>query len=153
MATHAQIEAAQAVTRKTVAAALEDNGLGLVILHHCLDDWLENCLVRRVVNAIPQREIDGVVLAVADSDVAELAGTGEVLAVLVEGDGHDTVGRVEGLLDTIAMMDINVNVEDALLVAQEFENGENDVCAVRWNISEPSVDSKHSETGVRIPLT
>ena len=35
---------------------------------------------------------------------------GEVFAELVEGDGHDAVRRVEGLLDAVSMMNVDVDV-------------------------------------------
>ncbi len=34
----------------------------------------------------------------------------EVLSVLVEGDGHDTVGGVEGLLHSVSMVNVNVHI-------------------------------------------
>ena len=40
----------------------------------------------------------------------EVAGAGEVLSILVEGDSHDSVCRVEGLLNTVAMVNVNVDV-------------------------------------------
>ena len=42
----------------------------------------------------------------------EIAGAGEVLAVLVEGDGHHSVRRVEGLLHPITVVDVDVHVQD-----------------------------------------
>ena len=45
----------------------------------------------------------------------DVAGAGEVLAVFVERHSHDAVRRVKGLLDTVAVVDVNVNVQDALV--------------------------------------
>lgn len=45
----------------------------------------------------------------------------------MEGDGHDAVGGVEGFLDTISVVDVNVDVEDAWVEAKEFEDAEDDV--------------------------
>jgi hypothetical protein len=45
----------------------------------------------------------------------------------VEGDSHDSVGRVESLLDTVTVVNVDVNVEDSLLKAKELNNTENDV--------------------------
>jgi hypothetical protein len=36
----------------------------------------------------------------------------------VEGDGHDAVGGVEGLLNTVAVVDIDVDVENARVEAE-----------------------------------
>ena len=40
---------------------------------------------------------------------------GEVFAELVEGDGHDAVRRVEGFLDAVALVDVDVDVQHALV--------------------------------------
>jgi hypothetical protein len=45
----------------------------------------------------------------------------------VERNSHDTVGGVESLLNTITVMDINIDVEDPLFKSKEFENTEDDI--------------------------
>lgn len=40
---------------------------------------------------------------------------------------EDAVSGVEGFFDAIAVVDIDVNVEDTLVVAEEFYDRENDV--------------------------
>ena len=45
----------------------------------------------------------------------DVASARKVLAVLVERDGHDAVGCVESLLDAVAVVHINVNVQNALV--------------------------------------
>ena len=47
----------------------------------------------------------------------EISGAREVLPVLVQGQGHDTVGRVEGLLHPVTVMDVYVNVQHPLVVS------------------------------------
>lgn len=122
MAAHAQVEAAKTITRQTVTTALEDNSLRLEVLHDGADDGLENGAIGVVVDTIAEREVDGIVLARSDTNVAQLAGTGEVFAVLVEGYGHDAIRRVKGFFDTIAVVHIDIDVENALLETQEFKD-------------------------------
>jgi hypothetical protein len=45
----------------------------------------------------------------------------------VEGNSHNTVGGVEGLLNTITVMDVNIDVEDPLFESEELEDAENDI--------------------------
>lgn len=99
----------------------------MVVVHHGLDDGLENGLVGIISNTIAKRKINSVILSHTNSNVAQLASTGEILSVLMEGAGHNSVGSVKSLLNTITMMDINVDIKNALLVSQELENGEDDV--------------------------
>ena len=47
---------------------------------------------------------------------SKVAGAGEVLAVLVEWDGHHSVSRVERFLDSVAMMNVDVQVKYALMI-------------------------------------
>ena len=84
MTFHAKVETTKTITRETVSTALEDNSFRLIVVHDTLDDRFEDRLVRDVVNAIAKREIDCVVFALANTNIAQLTSTWEVFAVLVE---------------------------------------------------------------------
>ena len=64
--------------------------------------------------------------------LVEAAGAGEEnrFVVLVEGKRHDAVGGPERLFDAVAMVDVDVDVEDARIRAQHLEDGEDDVVDV-----------------------
>lgn len=127
MAGHTEIEATETVTRQTVTTTLKNHGVRVVEFHDARDDRFEDGLVRGVVDSVTEREVDGVVLALADTNVTKLTGSREILAILVERDRHDSVGGIEGLLDTITVVNIDIDVEDALVEAQELEDTENDI--------------------------
>jgi hypothetical protein len=127
MSSHAEIKAAEPVARKTVATTLQHNGFGLEVIHYSLDGRLEHALVCLVRDAIAEWKVDGIVLASANADVAQLASAGEVLAVFVERDSHYTVGGIESFLNAVAVMYVNVNVEDSLLVSKELDDPKDDV--------------------------
>ena len=89
-------------------------------------------LIGGVINSISEREVETVVFASASSDVPEkvisisenhkqtisispkISCSREVLSILVERDSHYTVCGVEGLLDTISVVDVDVNVQHSL---------------------------------------
>ena len=89
-------------------------------------------LIGGVINSISQREVETVVFASASSDVPEkvisisenhkqaisispkISCSREVFSILVERDSHHTVCGVEGLLDTISVVDVDVNVQHSL---------------------------------------
>lgn len=48
----------------------------------------------------------------------------------MEGKGHDSIGRPEGLLDAITMVNVNIDVEDTRVVQEELEDREDDVIYV-----------------------
>jgi hypothetical protein len=49
----------------------------------------------------------------------------------VKRDGHDAVGGIEGFLDSVTVVDVDVNIQDSLLEAEELDDPQNDVCEVR----------------------
>lgn len=49
----------------------------------------------------------------------------------MEATCHDTVCCVESFLDAITVVDININIQDTLVVSEEFKNAEDDV----WMVS------------------
>ena len=46
-----------------------------------------------------------------------LARAGEILPILVETNGHHAIGSEKGLLDTVAMVHVDVNVEHTLVIS------------------------------------
>lgn len=84
MTSHTKVEATQAIARQTVTTTLQDDSLWSVPFHNALDDGLENALVGHIVDPISEREVDGIMFAMADTDVAELTRSREVFSVLVE---------------------------------------------------------------------
>lgn len=97
---------------------MEHDGFGAVVVHDGFDDWFEDVFVGPVVNAIAEGEIDGVVFALADTDIAELTGTREIFAVFVKRHGHDSVCGVESFFNAVTVVDVDVDVQDALLVPE-----------------------------------
>lgn len=114
MTLHTEIEASESVTGQAVSTTLKYNGFGSVVLHNTFDDWLEDSLVRSIINAIAERKVDRVMLSLANANVAKLSSTRKVFAILVERDCHDPISGIESFFDTIAMMNVDVDVEHAL---------------------------------------
>jgi len=125
----------------------------LIEVHNRLDDRLEHALVRLIRDAVSQREVDCVVLTIANTNIAELTSTREVFAVLVEGDGHDAVGSVEGFFDAVAVVDIDVDVEDALLVAEQFDDTKYNVCRNLASVSDHYFQRTGPEPTIHITET
>jgi hypothetical protein len=71
--------------------------------------------VGRICDAIAEGKVDRMVFAIAHANVAKLAGTREILAVLVERASHDAIGSVEGFLHTVTVMDVNINIKNTLV--------------------------------------
>jgi len=56
---------------------------------------------------------------------ANITSTGEEFSETVERAGHDTIGGVESLLDTVAMVDVDIDVENTRVDTKQLENTEN----------------------------
>mmetsp|Transcript_19563 Transcript_19563/g.49742 ORF Transcript_19563/g.49742 Transcript_19563/m.49742 type:complete len:489 (-) Transcript_19563:155-1621(-) len=125
------VEAAQPVVGQRVGATLHDNGPRLEHLHDLAHDGPEQRQEGVVGGAVLERHVDRVVLAVELAAVAQRAGAREeVVAVLVEGHGHDAVAHVERLLHAVAMVHVDVDVQHARVVAQQLQDGQHQVVHV-----------------------
>lgn len=63
---------------------------------------------------------------------ANISRAGKELSEAVEGAGHHAVRSVEGLLHTVTVVDIDVDVKNAGVDAQQLKDTENaDVSCVR----------------------
>lgn len=131
-----EVEAAQAVAAEAVGAALQDDGAGAVGVDAGADDVFEELDVGFVVDAVVEGHVEGVVGAwverVRRAGAVQAAGAGEevVLVVFVEGDGQHAVGRPECLLDAVAVVDVDVDVHDSRVVAEELQHAQDDVVHV-----------------------
>lgn len=75
-----------------------------------------------VINSILEWNIERVVFSLLCSDLIHVPRPGkEVVTKLVEGDSHDPVCEVESLLNSVAMVNINVNVEHSWVVPAQPE--------------------------------
>ena len=97
VASERQIKDTQSVSGKRIGAALEDNHTRLIGLNHFGDYRLKDTLVRRVVDAVVERDVDCVVLPSLGSNVFEITRfRKKVFAELMERHCHHPIGRIEG---------------------------------------------------------
>ena len=116
MAFDGQVEASKAVPRERVRARLEYDRIGPVHLHDLGHDGLEELPVVLVIDSVLERDVEAVVLALGVADVIEVARAREVLPELMEGRRKDAIRGVERLLHAVAVVDVDVDVEHALVV-------------------------------------
>ena len=102
-----------------------------IIFHHTFDYGFEDAFVGGVVDAVAKGKVDGVILSSAYADVAQFTCAREVLTIFVEGDGHNAVRGIEGFFYAVAVVDVDVDVEDALVVSEELEDSEDNIYKVR----------------------
>lgn len=82
----------------------------------------------------------------------------------MEADGHDTVGGIEGLLHTIAVVDVNVDIEHSSMVSalnmnyllrlpHKMKKADLNSSRIPSTISEPYVSTRNDGWHRGIPLT
>lgn len=126
MGSDVEVKAAEPVAAEGVSAALKDNCCGVVVRHAGPHDVFEELGVGEIIDAVIQGDVEGVVRARVGIGFGprgiHTAGAGEVdcFFVFMEGEGHDSVGRPKGLFDPVAMVDIDVDVEDAGMVEEQL---------------------------------
>ena len=59
--------------------------------------------------------------------VVHVPGPWKILSKLVETTGKNAICRVESLLDTIPVVAVDINVENARICTKEFQDRQNDV--------------------------
>lgn len=116
-----QVEVAQFVLGEGVGSTLHDDNIGPVGVHAPVHHFFEKVEVDHIGDALFQWHIDCKVLADAlAGGVQSPSAREEVLLKLMETDSHDSVGVVEGLLDSISVVDVDVQVEDSGVDLQQF---------------------------------
>jgi hypothetical protein len=130
VALEGQVEAAESVAGQAVRAALQHDSCRGKLGHNPVHDGLEERAVAIVVHAVLERRVDGVVEALAVAFVAPVAGAGEILAEFVQGQRHHAVARVESLLDSVTVVNVDVDVEHALVRLEQLEDAQHAVVDV-----------------------
>jgi len=125
---NAQVEGPEAVAAEGIGAALQDDGPRSEDFKALADDGVEDVGVGGVIDSVLQGNVDGEEAAAVD---ALLVGGArpreEALPVLVQGERHHAVTVVERLLDAVPVVHVNVNVEDAGVLLQKLQDGEDNV--------------------------
>ena len=97
---------------------MQHNGCGPVKLQHILDDRFKNKTIIIVGDAFFQRHIHRIVSAIVGAQLKHVTrARKKSVAIFVEGHGHHSIGQVERLLHAIAMMYVNIDVENARMIS------------------------------------
>mmetsp|Transcript_4330 Transcript_4330/g.13090 ORF Transcript_4330/g.13090 Transcript_4330/m.13090 type:complete len:341 (+) Transcript_4330:459-1481(+) len=126
-----EIEIAQPVSSERIRATLQNHSRGPEHLHDLPNDGLKHLLVGHVGNSVLERKIDGVILARPGTLVPYVARPREKhVTKFVKGHGHDAISDVECLLHSVAVVNINVDVQNPRKVLEELQNRKHDIVDV-----------------------
>lgn len=80
-----------------------------------------NVEVGCIIDAFFQWHVERVTDAFAGASLFEVACTGEEVTIPVKAHRHHSVRCVKGFFDTVTMMDINVDIEDSVVILEQFK--------------------------------
>lgn len=87
--------------------------------------------VTEIVDAFFQRHVHRIVPPDVGADFVHVSGAREEpVTVLVERNGHDAVGQIERLLDSVTVVHVDVDVQHARVVLEQLQYGDDDVVDV-----------------------
>ena len=139
MAFESEVKLSKTIAIERISSTLEDDGLRTEFVDNCLDDRLEEIQIRLIIDPIVQRDVQTVIFAIMESNflAAKIgdedqtkrkqmekkrereeeikhvsSSREEEIAIFVERNRHNTIAEIKRILDTIAVMDINVDVQD-----------------------------------------
>lgn len=130
MAPHGEIKYAQSIPGERIGSALKHHRLRVVHLHDLLNHRFEAELKRGVVQTVSQREVYRVPRPLPSSHVVDVSSAGEEVAVFVERAGHHARGVIKGLLHTVPVVNVDVDVQNALVNSQQLQNREGNVVGI-----------------------
>jgi hypothetical protein len=61
------------------------------------------------------------------ASVLDITSAWEEIAISMERYGHDSICAVEGFLDSISMMNVDIDIEYSVMIFQELQDGEDNI--------------------------
>lgn len=125
-----QIKQADTITTERVSATLEHDGFRLKSLNDRSHHGFEGVLIGHIIDSVVHREVYGVIFACLSANIIQGSCPWEVIAILVERCSEDAISCQESLLNSIAVMAVNVYVQDALVCLKELKDAQDTVIDV-----------------------
>ena len=87
---------------------------GKQVLYYFGDNWLEYHLKWLIVESFIQGEVYSMISSWIFSDIIDVASSWKVILEFMERASHHSISEVEGLLHSISVMNVNVDIENPL---------------------------------------
>ena len=131
MSLYREIEMAKLIARQRISAALDHHHIGNIKRANPAHNLLEELEVGDIVHALFERNVGSVKFAHSLSHLVEgSCSREEVLFELMEADCEDSIGMEESLLNSIAMMHVDIQVEHPGIDLQQLQDTEHDIVNV-----------------------
>ena len=110
MAFHWQIETTKSISWKTISSTLQKNSLGSEIFDNFVNDRFEDEHKWLIIKSLVKGKVDRMISSIIFPYIFNVTCSWEVIFELMEGTSHHPVGEIEGLLNSISMVDVDVDV-------------------------------------------
>mmetsp|Transcript_5431 Transcript_5431/g.7907 ORF Transcript_5431/g.7907 Transcript_5431/m.7907 type:complete len:239 (+) Transcript_5431:439-1155(+) len=130
MSLQTEVETTQSISRETICPALQNDRSRSVYGHNFIKDRFEYSFVGIICHTPGEGCIYAKSRALSSPHILDMSRTRKEVTVLVKREGHDSICAVECLFDTIAVMNVNIDIEHACVNLEKFEYGEHDIIDV-----------------------
>ena len=126
-----ELEVSNSVLGQRVGPALQHDHIRTVGADHDVGYLLENIQIIGIIDALADRHVDAVEFPDPLACRLQLpCAWEEVFLVLVEAESHDSICMVECFFDSIAMVDIDVDVDHAGVDFEELQDADHNIIDV-----------------------
>ena len=113
---------------KTIGSKLHNKSVGSVLRHYSLHYILEKLIKLIITYSRFQGNIERIVFPLELANFIDITGAREkIISILMKRNSHDPVRKEKRFFDPIAMVNINIKVEDSWVHLKEFKDADNDV--------------------------
>lgn len=124
MSFNGQIQSPQQIISNWISSQLQYYSSRSILGHNLIHHSFEQLLIWVIVYASFKWYIQWVILAFSFSNRIDAAcAWEEVSLILMETDSHHSVCQVEGLLNAIAVMHININIQHSSVNFKQLQDG------------------------------
>ena len=116
MASESCVISSKLIVGKWVCSTLKNYTFWTEPLSHSLHNVLVDLNKAIIVESIQEWNIDCVSFAFSFAHVLDVSSAWEEVTISMKTHRHNTIGSVEGFFNTVSMVNVDVDVEHALVV-------------------------------------
>mmetsp|Transcript_6211 Transcript_6211/g.9327 ORF Transcript_6211/g.9327 Transcript_6211/m.9327 type:complete len:239 (-) Transcript_6211:474-1190(-) len=124
MALQTQIKTPQSISRQRVRTTLQHNRTRLKHLHNLIHHRFKYPFIRLIRHPTRQWSIDRKSRPLLGTRILNMPRPRKEIPILVQTKRHDPIRTIKCLLDSIPMMDININIQHSRMHLEQFQYGQ-----------------------------
>jgi len=106
---------------------LKDNNFRSESLAHGFHDVFVDLNELVILETIQKRYVDCIAGSFLTPHILDISCPREEVTISVEADGHHSVGCVKGFFNSIAVVDVDIDVEHSLMILEQLQDSKHNV--------------------------